>query len=219
MRVQAAIAGVRSTEQSTFIIDVAQRKLCMGICLEDFMPRKQSVTRDMLIDAAFELVREKGREELSARHLAEKAGCSTQPIFRIYRNMSELENDLFLKCAEYFSGYFELESDFSILPFVNFGMAYISFAKNEPNLFRFLFLMENNVDKSSYDLVNGGSKNLVIRDLKRIQGIDPGEYEKIFMKVWLIIHGTACMMIRNEFDISEKDTVNLLEDMFEKIYG
>ena len=39
------------------------------------------------------------------------------------------------------------------------------------------------------------------------------------MKVWLIIHGTACMMIRNEFDITEKDTVNLLEDMFGKIYG
>ena len=64
---------------------------------EGIMPRKQSVTKEMLIDAAFDLVREKGEEELSARHLAVKAGCSTQPIFRIYRNMGEMENDLFLK--------------------------------------------------------------------------------------------------------------------------
>ena len=183
------------------------------------MPRKQSVTKDMLIDAAFELVREKGMEELSARHLAERAGCSTQPIFRIYKNMGELENDLFLRCADYFSGYFELDSNFSVIPFVNFGMTYISFAKNEPNIFRLLFLMENHVNKSSYDLINGGSKNYVINELKRIKGIDPGDVESVFMKVWLIIHGTACMMIRNEFDITEKDTVNLLEDMFGKIYG
>ena len=183
------------------------------------MPRKQSVTKDMLIDAAFDLVREKGIEELSARHLAERAGCSTQPIFRIYRNMGELENDLFIRCAEYFGGYFELDSNFSVMPFVNFGMTYISFAKNEANLFRLLFLNDNKLNKSSYDLVNGGSKNYVIRELKRIQGVEPSDYESVFMKVWLVIHGTACMMIRNEFDISEKETVSLLEDMFGKIYG
>ena len=182
------------------------------------MPRKQSVTKERLIDAAFELIREKGVLELSSRHLAEKAGCSTQPIFRIYKNMAELENDLFLKCADYFGGYFELEGDFSTVPFVNFGMTYISFAKNEPDIFKLLFLEENNVRKSSYDLVNGGSKNLVIRELKKIEDITPDEYEDVFMKVWLVIHGTACMMIRNEFDISELDTVKLLEDMFEKIY-
>lgn len=183
------------------------------------MPRKQSVTKEMLIDAAFDLVREKGQEELSARHLAEKAGCSTQPIFRIYRNMGEMENDLFLRCAEYFSGYFELDSNFSVIPFVNFGMTYISFAKNEPNIFKLLFLTDNQLGKSSYDLVNGGSKNYVIKELKRLKGVSPQEFESVFMKVWLIIHGTACMMIRNEFDITEKETVNLLEDMFGKIYG
>ncbi len=183
------------------------------------MPRKQSVTREMLIDAAFDLVREQGREELSARHLAVKAGCSTQPIFRIYRNMGEMENDLFLKCAEYFGGYFELDSNFSVMPFVNFGMTYISFAKNEANLFKLLFLTDNALGKSSYDLVNGGSKNYVINELKRIKGLEPRDYESVFMKIWLVIHGTACMMIRNEFDISEKETVGLLEDMFGKIYG
>ncbi|MBQ7636517.1 MAG: TetR/AcrR family transcriptional regulator [Lachnospiraceae bacterium] len=182
------------------------------------MPRKQSVTKETLVDAAFELVREKGKEELSARHLALKAGCSTQPIFRIYKSMTELDQDLFLKCADYFSGYFELESSFSVVPFVNFGMTYISFAKNEPNIFRILFLNDNDAGKSTYDLVNGGQKNYVIKELKRIEGLSPNEYESVFMKVWLVIHGTACMMIRNEFDISEKDTVKLLEEMFAKIY-
>lgn len=186
--------------------------------MEGTMPRKQSVTKDMLLDAAFELVREKGKEDLSARHLAERAGCSTQPIFRIYKNMGELDDDLFLKCADYFSGYFELDSNYSVMPFVNFGMTFISFAKNEPNIFRMLFLSENRLGKSTYDLVNGGSKNYVINELKRIKGIEPSDYESVFMKVWLIIHGTACMMIRNEFDISEKETVKLLEDMFTKIY-
>ena len=48
------------------------------------MARKESITKDMLIDVAFELVKEEGSENLTARKLASKAGCSTQPIFRIY---------------------------------------------------------------------------------------------------------------------------------------
>ncbi len=183
------------------------------------MSRKQTITKEKLLDSAFELVREKGSLELSARHLAERAQCSTQPIFRIYTNMAEMEDDLFLKCVGYFSDFFTEAESISDVPFVNFGMNYINFAKKEPHLFRLLFLESNRLNKSSYDIVNGGKNNFVIREIRRIPGIGPDEAESVFMKVWLFIHGIACMVIRDDFDISETETISLLMDMFRRIYG
>ena len=54
------------------------------------MARKESITKTMLLEAAFELVKDEGIENLTARKLAAKAGCSTQPIFRTYKNMEEV---------------------------------------------------------------------------------------------------------------------------------
>ena len=54
------------------------------------MARKESITKDQLLEVAFELVKDEGIENLTARKLASKAGCSTQPIFRIYKNREGL---------------------------------------------------------------------------------------------------------------------------------
>ena len=65
------------------------------------MARKESITKDMLLEVAFELVKEEGIDNLTARKLAAKAGCSTQPIFRTYKNMEEVAEDVFDKANEY----------------------------------------------------------------------------------------------------------------------
>ncbi len=54
------------------------------------MSRKASVTESMILDSAFALMQEEGFEQVTARKLAVKTGCSTQPIFRLYENMDQL---------------------------------------------------------------------------------------------------------------------------------
>ena len=44
------------------------------------MPPKVKVTKDMVIDAAFEIAREAGAENINARTVAKKLNCSTQPV-------------------------------------------------------------------------------------------------------------------------------------------
>ncbi|MCR4892701.1 MAG: TetR/AcrR family transcriptional regulator [Lachnospiraceae bacterium] len=182
------------------------------------MPKKSSVTKEKIFESAFQLVREKGMEEFSARRVAEAAGCSTQPIFRAYANMGELEEEIFRFAADLFSARFEEEKSYSRVPFVNFGMTYISFAREEPHLFRMLFINENILQKSMYELVNGGSKNIVIKEIRNLEGLSPDEAGPIFMKVWLFIHGIACMIVRNDFDIPEDEMVSLLKETFGKFY-
>ena len=54
---------------------------------------KQKITQEMILDAAFTLLRTQGHEAVNARSIATQAGCSVQPIYSCYANMSELMQD------------------------------------------------------------------------------------------------------------------------------
>ena len=56
------------------------------------MARKVQYSREMILDAAIEMVREKGYESINARHLGAWMGCSSRPLFTAFRNMEELIN-------------------------------------------------------------------------------------------------------------------------------
>lgn len=47
---------------------------------------KQRITKEMVVDAAFELAREGGMEEVLVKRIAERIGCSVQPIYSYCHN-------------------------------------------------------------------------------------------------------------------------------------
>ena len=65
------------------------------------MARKETITKSEILNTAFQMARQEGVSQVSARTLATKAGCSTQPIFRLYKNMEELGNELYDKAIEF----------------------------------------------------------------------------------------------------------------------
>ena len=54
------------------------------------MPPKVKVTKEEIIAAALEILRQKGMEAVNARAVAAALGCSTQPIFSNYSSMGAL---------------------------------------------------------------------------------------------------------------------------------
>ena len=69
------------------------------------MSRKATITQKEIVNAAFKITRKEGFEQITSRKLAAAAGCSTQPIFRIYENMDALKKDVYDKAAEYYESY------------------------------------------------------------------------------------------------------------------
>ena len=177
------------------------------------MARKETITKDEILNAAFEMTRQGGYSQVSARTLAAKAGCSTQPIFRVYKNMDELGEELYVKAIAYFNNYYENFPKTSDTPFVNLGLAYIRFAQDEQQLFRLLFIAEDRHGKSLYDLLNGDNGSVVkeINNAKFYGCKDPGG---MFMRMWIFIHGSACMSLTGDYDLQEEDTVKLLEESY-----
>ena len=177
------------------------------------MARKETITKEEILNAAFQLTRESGFAHVSARSLAAKAGCSTQPIFRVYKNMEELGNDLFEKAVLFFNDYYENFPKMSDTPFVKLGLAYIRFAQEEQQLFGLLFLAENRHGKSLYDLLNG-QHGFVVKEINHAKFYgckDPGG---MFMRMWVFIHGSACMSLTGDYDLQEEDTIKLLEESY-----
>ncbi len=180
------------------------------------MARKEQITKQMIKEGAFCLLREQGREMLTARKLAAYIGCSTQPIFRVYKNMEELSEDVFDLAKTFYENYcvrFAHEFD---TPFVDLGLCYIRFAKEELNLFRLLFLSPHDEDNTMYDLINGKENSFVIKELKKLPNLDMNRAGDIFMKIFIFIHGCACLATNGEFDLSKEEVVPMLEEAVKK---
>lgn len=178
------------------------------------MARKEIITQQMILDTAFDMVREEGFESITARKVAQAVGCSTQPIFRLYKNMEELQTAVYDRAVDYFRDYikkYDLSGD---VPFSGLGLAYISFARDEKNYFRLLFINEIKDHKSMYEVLNGKTGNVVseINKARTLGCKDPGD---MFMRMWIFIHGSACMTLTDDYDLSDEETLILLRRSYE----
>lgn len=99
--------------------------------------KRNSVTRKKIITAAFAELRENGWEEWNARKIAKRAGCSTMPLFRLFKNMEEIREEVISAALRVYEKYISAGLS-ETLPYRGAGRAYIRFAKEEPRLFNAL---------------------------------------------------------------------------------
>ena len=152
-------------------------------------------------------------ESVTARKIAVKADCSTQPIFRLYHDMEELWQELFEEAITFFEDYYQQAERYDSTPFVNLGMTYIQFAAEEKNIFQMLFLAENRYGKSLYEILNGKS-GVVQCEVRKAKEEGSENPEELFEKMWIFIHGCAGMTITGDYNRKLEDTVELLKSMY-----
>lgn len=177
------------------------------------MARKETITIQDILETAFVMTKEEGFQNVTARKVAAKAGCSTQPIFRVYKNMEELCVAVYDRAVEYFQEYLAKSENKSSVPFVNLGMAYINFAMEEKNLFQLLFVTKGTVQKEMYEVVNGEAGN-VVKEISKAASLGCKNASAMFMNMWIFIHGAACMSLTGDYDLKSEETLKLLEDAY-----
>ena len=178
------------------------------------MSRNATITQEEIVNAAFKITVKEGFDQITSRKLAGAAGCSTQPIFRIYDNMDELKNDVALKAIGFFEDYCRKSERVHETPFVDLGLCYIKFAQEHPNLFKLLFVSSDINNKSMYDIVNGTEENIV-REVSRARTMGAANAEQLFMKMWIFIHGAGCMAVTGDYDLEEADSVAMLQSAYD----
>lgn len=104
------------------------------------MPRKVQYSREMIIEAAIEMVRAKGADSINARDLGEWLGCSSRPLFTAFRNMEELIDAVRQEVSQRFLQRVRAarDADSPVPAAKRMGMCIVQFAQNEPNLYKFI---------------------------------------------------------------------------------
>ena len=104
------------------------------------MGRKTKITREMILEAAYELLDESGIGGVAIKQIAAKLGCSTQPVSWQFGSMSELNKELYSYASDKVFGGLEkdMQGRDAIEAFFLSGVRYLSIACDHPNVFRFL---------------------------------------------------------------------------------
>ncbi|MCH5194104.1 MAG: TetR/AcrR family transcriptional regulator [Oscillospiraceae bacterium] len=110
---------------------------------------KQRITKKMVVDAAFELAKSGGMEQVTVKTIAEKIGCSVQPIYSYCKNMDGLKQDVTNRVKNFIKEYVASQIDMND-PFRSTGRAYIQLTKEEPHLFK-IFILHRRDGISSLD--------------------------------------------------------------------
>ena len=72
---------------------------------------KQRITREIVVNAAFELARTGGMDHVLVKTIAERLGCSVQPIYSYCKNMDELRRDIERQAKAYIQDYLAAHID------------------------------------------------------------------------------------------------------------
>ena len=101
------------------------------------MPPKVKFSREEIIAAALDIVREGGLTALTARSLAAKLGSSAKPVFGLFENMQEVQTEVMIAANAEYQSFLRTEMmRGTYKPYKASGMAYIRFAKEEKELFK-----------------------------------------------------------------------------------
>ena len=107
------------------------------------MPPKIKVTKDEILDAAIDIVRQNGPAAINARTVAKALNCSTQPVFSNFATMEALRQGVRDRAEQICAEYLRREEESGKYPVYKAnGMAYIRFAKEERELFKLLYMRD-----------------------------------------------------------------------------
>ena len=172
------------------------------------MPPKFKFKREEIVEAAVNLTRRGGVDAVTARGIAGELGVSTQPVFTCFKNMEEAKEEVRIYAEKLCHNYLKKGVEAPI-PFFGFGMAYIRFAKEEPELYKLLFI---NLDKNGESMLEtlAGIRLIVINSLKQTYRLNEKGAKRLFRDVWLAAHSIATLCVGGICPYSDEEIAKIL---------
>ena len=157
------------------------------------MPPRVKFTKEEIVEAALRVTREGGIDSLTARSLAAELGASTRPMFTYFETVDELKHEVHEAAKGIYKTYIE-RGLAEPVPFLGVGQNTIRFAREEPELFRLLFLQKPDGADGGAAEALAFSQDLVRDSIMGIYKMDAYEADCYYRNLWLIAF-SFCAMI------------------------
>lgn len=174
------------------------------------MPPKARVTKDMIVDATIEVVRQHGFENVNARTVSEQLHCSTQPVMYQFATIDSLKRAAYAEADHLHSEYL-MNTPEDQDPILGIGLNYIRFAVDEPQLFRFLFQSGYARENSLLEMIDSEELTPILAAMKEGAGLSMEKTKQVFLTVAMFAHGYASIIANNGLEFDEKLIAEHLE--------
>ena len=175
---------------------------------------KQKITREMVLEAAFAIAREQGPEQVLVKAIAQRLGCSVQPIYSYCDNMESLRSDLSQMAGAFLGQYLAEHVDRDHL-FRSTGDAYLRFAKEEPHLFRLYFFRRRPPASSLAELCAQESNPRMAAFLQSSLGLSEADARALHLHMTIYTMGLSFLLSASGGTLS----LGELQSQMEAAYG
>lgn len=178
------------------------------------MPPKAKFTKDEIISAAFDIVRRKGPEALTARSLADSLESSPRPIFTVFAGMEEIAAEVTLRAKALYAEY--VRQGLASRPqFKGVGTQYIIFAIREPKLFQLLFMHEHDAVPPLGEVLQliEDSFEEILKSITTAYGFDRDTALRLYYHMWIYSHGIATLCATKMCSFTAEDISRMLTEV------
>lgn len=168
------------------------------------MPPKVKFTKEEIVAAAVQTVREKGADALTARELAARLGASTRPIFTYFDTMEQLKGEVYAYAKEQYRDCI-IKGLEAPVPSLGVGQQYLRFAKEEPELYKLLYLRKPGGASGGTMQALKMSQELVRGSVMSKYNMDAETADRYFRDMWLVAHSFTTLIVTGECPYSDEE--------------
>lgn len=168
------------------------------------MPRTKQIEKQDILRAATEVIRQKGESALTVRSIAAVLGCSTQPLYYEFANVEQLRAELLPYVREHYL-------QFRCSNYKEFGRHFLNFARNEKELFRFVYLRRRKPGETLLDDINFDE---TIRLLSQNLEMEPETARKMHHQMQYRCYGMGVMLATDYCELTEAQIEDELTEFY-----
>ena len=184
------------------------------------MTQKAFFTKEAIIEAAFTVTREQGWESVTARNIAKRLGSSTMPIYSSMGSMDEIQTEVKARAEQ-------LLLDFQSRDYggdnpMNMAMGYVTFARDERHLFRFLFDFQGERPATRREDTGNAvplDRMIAAGPVHLADQVPTAMRDPRILKSWIFTHGLASMVSAGVLDLPDEKIRSLLLESGAAFFG
>ena len=180
------------------------------------MPPRTKITKEMIVAAAYDLVRTEGIGKLTARSVADKLGCSTQPVLYNYATIDDIKKEAYEKADMYHSEYIMPKGRAGMNPLLELGLNYVRFGYEEKMLLQFLFQTDQFSGMTLSGLVENPLLGQILELVSKGAGISIEEAKEMFLSIFITAHGCASLLAGNAMEYEEERIISILTNSMKR---
>lgn len=179
------------------------------------MPPKAKFTREEIIKTAFEIARTDGMDRITARELGQRLGSSARPIFTVFENMEQIRAEV-IACAKATYRQYVMKGLQMEKAFQGVGIAYITFAMEEPKLFQLLFMSarpkQMGVDQILPHIDESYEK--ILQSVQVPYQLSRQTADIMYQHLWTYTHGIATMCATGLCQYTMEQIIERMAEIF-----